>query len=155
MTEPGPSTTRQSTGDGPITPAPPNSDLLENLVDAVLSVPGVLRLEPTLHSSLRRLSAGLTQRIAALRQPDSTTGAADGITISGRQFNGEDPTIHVTIDIATSTDVQARQVAAAVHAAVATHLQQRGHAPGPIRVNVLSIEPNRHLTFDDSESAAG
>jgi len=102
-------------------------DLREELAALVLAVAGVVRLEPTLPSSLHRLT--------------TAPPGLDGITL--HTLTGPDDT-HVTevvADVATSTTAQARRTAHAVQRAVADCLRGHGREPGPIRVNVLSIEP--------------
>lgn len=137
------------------TAAPSEHDLVRSLAAAVLSVPGVVRLEPTRQRSLRRLMTTSPRQLAVPRRTPSTTASVDGITLSRPGTRDGRPAIQVSIDVAVSDDAPALDTAAAVHAAVTAHLRYQGCRIGLTCVNVLSIEPatNRYRRAgEDSHS---
>jgi hypothetical protein len=115
--------------------------LLDSLAAAVLATHGVLRLEPTLHGSLRRLMTA-RQRPPGPGRPSATVAGSDKITITHRPGPTGRAETQVSVDIATSALVPARQIARTVREAIVDCLQLNGHRAGVIRVNVLSIEPS-------------
>jgi hypothetical protein len=114
--------------------------LLDSLAAAVHATHGVLRLEPTLHGSLRRLMTA-RQRPPSPGRPAATVAGSDKITITHRPGPTGRAETQVSVDIATSNLVPARQIARTVREAIVDCLQLNGHRAGVIRVNVLSIEP--------------
>ena len=114
--------------------------LLDSLAAAVHATHGVLRLEPTLHGSLRRLMTA-RQRPPGPGRPAATVAGSDKITITHRPGPTGRAETQVSVDIATSALVPARQIARTVREAIVDCLQLNGHRAGVIRVNVLSIEP--------------
>jgi hypothetical protein len=106
----------------------------------VLATHGVLRLEPTLHGSLRRLMTA-RQRPPGPGRPFATVAGSDKITVTHRPGPTGRAETQVSVDIATSALVPARQIARTVREVIVDCLQLNGHRAGVIRVNVLSIEP--------------
>ena len=115
--------------------------LLDSLAAAVLAIDGVLRLEPTLQSSLRRLMTATKQRRPGPGRPSAKVAGSDKITVTHRPGPTGRAETHVSVDIATSALAPARQIAHTVREAIVDCLQLNGHRAGVIRVNVLSIEP--------------
>lgn len=96
-------------------------DVRRVLATAVLAVPGVVRLEPTLSTA----GPGVLLR----------NDPADGLHLLLRPGSAD-----VDINIATGTAHQARAVAHQIHAVVASTLALHGHKPGAVTVSVLTIE---------------
>lgn len=125
----------------PHPPSPRPAALLEALTDhtdlpqgaarAVLAVPAVTKLEPTLRNALHRLQA-TTNR---LRPETTTTTTADGILLRRR-----DSVVDVHVDIAVSPQRPAHLTAAAVQDALRSYLTAQQLTPGTITVAVLTIE---------------
>ena len=115
--------------------------LLDSLVAAVHATHGVLRLEPTLHGSLRRLMTATKQQLPGPGPLTRTVAGSDKITVTHRPGPTGRAETQLSVDIATSNLAPARQIARTVREAIADCLQLNGHRAGVIRVNVLSIEP--------------
>jgi hypothetical protein len=122
----------------------PASDatLLDSLAVAVLATRGVLRLEPTLPGSLRRLMTATKQQPHGPGRLTATVAGSDMITVSHHSGPTGRAETKVSVDIATSSLVPARQIARTVREAIVDCLQLNGHQPGVVHVNVLSIEPS-------------
>jgi hypothetical protein len=116
--------------------------LLDSLAAAVLATDGVLRLEPTLQGSLRRLMTATKQQLPGPGQPSATVAGSDRITVTHRPGPTGRAETQVSVDIATSTLAPAREIARTVCQSIVDCLQLNGHQPGLIHVNVLSIEPS-------------
>ena len=116
--------------------------LLDSLAAAVLATHGVLRLEPTLKDSLRRLMTATKQQLPGPGRLTATVAGSDRITVTHRPGPTGRAETQVSIDIATSTLAPARQIARTVRQSIVDCLQLNGHQPGLIQVNVLSIEPS-------------
>ena len=116
--------------------------LLDSLAAAVLATHGVLRLEPTLQGSLRRLMTATKQQPPGPGRLTVTVAGSDRITVTQRPGPTGRAETQVSIDIATSTLAPARQIARTVRQSIHDCLQLNGHQPGSIHVNVLSIEPS-------------
>src|SRR5687767_9451020 len=115
--------------------------LLDSLAADVLATYGVLRLEPTLQGSLRRLMAATKQQPPGPGRLTATVAGSERITVTHRPGPTGRAETQVSVDIATSSLAPARQIARTVRKAIADCLQLNGHRAGVIRVNVLSIEP--------------
>ncbi|HEY6685622.1 MAG TPA: hypothetical protein VI094_05365 [Propionibacteriaceae bacterium] len=116
--------------------------LLESLAAAVLATHGVLRLEPTLQGSLRRLMTATKQQLPGPGRPSATVAGSDKITVTYRPGPTGRAETQLSVDIATSTLAPARQIARTVRQSIVDCLRLNGHQPGLIHVNVLSIEPS-------------
>jgi hypothetical protein len=147
MSEPEPSTVDVST---PASPDPRQRDhrhpaidatLLDSMAAAVLATPGVLRLEPNLPRSLRR-SMTATQQLPGPGRLTATVAGSEMITVTHHPGPNGRLATQVSVDIATSTLATARQIARTVREAIVDCLQYNRHEPGPIHVNVRSIEPS-------------
>jgi uncharacterized alkaline shock family protein YloU len=109
-------------GRGPAGAATRQPALLAALADAVLGVPGVVRLEPTLSTSGPRV---LLQR-----------GPYDGLHLLTRAGTAD-----VDLNIATSSTHSARDIAHRVQARIAEVLTANGYAAGAVTVSILTIAP--------------
>jgi hypothetical protein len=148
-----PSTDMPITAPSPVSPQHPDdrpdtaviqaadATLADSLAAAVLATPGVLRLEPTLQSSLRRFIAATTQHLPIPGWPSGKVAGSHVITITHRPGPTHLPETQVSVDIATSPLAPARQIARSVRQSIVDCLQLNRHQPGLIHVNVLSIEP--------------
>jgi hypothetical protein len=119
-----------------------DATLLDSLAAAVLATHEVLRLEPTLQGSLRRLMTATKQRPPGPGRPAATVAGSDRITVTHRFGPTGRAETQVSVDIATSSLAPARQIARTVRETIADCLQLNGHRASVIRVNVLSIEPS-------------
>ena len=119
-----------------------NAALLDSLAADVLATHGVLRLEPTLQGSLRRLMTATKQQLPGPSRPSATIAGSERITVTHRPGPTGGAETQVSVDIATSTLAPARQIARTVRQSIVDCLQLNGHQPGLIQVNVLSIEPS-------------
>ncbi len=116
--------------------------LLDSLAAAVLATHGVLRLEPTLQGSLRRLMTATKQQLPGPGRLTATVPGSERITVTHRPGPTGRAETQVSVHIATSTIAPARQIARTVRQSIVDCLQLNGHQPGLIHVNVLSIEPS-------------
>jgi hypothetical protein len=116
--------------------------LLDSLAAAVLATHGVLRLEPTLQGSLRRLMTATQQQLPGPGPLTATVAGSERVTVTHRPGPTGRAETQVSVDIATSTIAPARQIARTVRQSIVDCLQLNGHQPGVIHVNVLSIEPS-------------
>ena len=96
--------------------------VLAGLADAVLAVPGVVRLEPTLSTS--------GPGVLLHRSP------TDGIRLLDRAGVAD-----VDVNIATTAACQAREVTHHVQACITSLLPTHGYTPGSTAVSVLTIDP--------------
>jgi hypothetical protein len=119
-----------------------DATLLDSLAAAVLATHGVLRLEPTLQDSLRRLMTATKQQLPGPGRLTGTVAGSERITVTHRPGPTGRAETQVSVDIATSTIAPARQIARTVRQSIVDCLQLNGHQPGLIHVNVLSIEPS-------------
>jgi hypothetical protein len=116
--------------------------LLDSLAAAVLATHGVLRLEPSLQSSLRRFMTATKQQLPIPNRPSVNVAGAGGITVIHRTGPAGLMETQVSVDIATSPLAPAREIARAVRRAIIDCVQLHRHHAGLIHVNVLSIEPS-------------
>ena len=103
-------------------------ELVIHIAEAVSSIRGVLRLEPTLKDFLRR---GALTRI--IRPPDSEE--PEGVELTSIGVIAD-----VTVDLAISSIHRALETAALAEEAIRRSLASDGREPGQIVVNVLAIE---------------
>jgi hypothetical protein len=116
--------------------------LLDSLAAAVLATHGVLRLEPTLQGSLRRLMTATKQQLPGSGPLTAAVAGSERVTVTHRPGPTGRAETQLSVDIATSTLAPARQIARTVRQSIVDSLQLNGHQPGLIHVNVLSIEPS-------------
>jgi hypothetical protein len=116
--------------------------LLDSLAAAVLATHGVLRLEPTLQGSLRRLMTATKQQLPGSGPLTAAVAGSERVTVTHRPGPTGRAETQVSVDIATSTLAPARQIARTVRQSIVDCLQLNRHQPGLIHVNVLSIEPS-------------
>jgi hypothetical protein len=115
--------------------------LLDSLAAAVLATHGVLRLEPTLQGSLRRLMTATKQQLPGPGPLTAMVAGSERVTVAHRPGPTGRVGTQVSVDITTSTIAPARQIARTVRQSIVDCLQLNGHRAGLIHVNVLSIEP--------------
>lgn len=119
-------------------PTDPTDTLRQTAAEAVLAVPGVSKLEPTLRNALNRLHTTAT-RLTTNRTPTKTSGtthiAAEGINITQ-----QDTVIDIHVDIAVTPTQPAHLTAQHVQTALTQHITAHQLTPGTITVAVLTIE---------------
>jgi uncharacterized alkaline shock family protein YloU len=118
---PAPDVVRRTAGEA-ATARSSSAVLLAALAQAVLAVPGVVQLEPTLSTS----------GPAVLLRHSPT----DGIRIMMRADVAE-----IDVSLATTAACQARAVAHQVRSVVADLLTAHGYTNGSVAVSVLTIHP--------------
>lgn len=95
--------------------------LLTSLADAVLAVPGVIRLEPTLSTAGPRVLLGRRH--------------TDGLHVLQRAGSAD-----VDLNVATSSTHQARTVAHQISACITETIAAHGYTTGSVAVSVLTIK---------------
>ena len=133
MTDPQPgSPTASAPPTAALDPTPgTGTELPQGAARAVLAVPAVIKLEPTLRNALHRLRTPSNR----WRPQTATTAAAEGILIRRRG-----PVIDIHVDIAVSPAQPAHRTAAAVQHALRGYLTTQKLTPGTITVAVLTLE---------------
>lgn len=106
------------------------AELADGAAAAVLAVPGVARLEPTLRNALRRLQTSTDQR-----RPARAAGAGEGVSLRRRHA-----VIDLHVDLAVTPTRPAHLTAAAVQRALQRYLTTQQLSPGTITVAVLTLE---------------
>ena len=101
---------------------------------AVAALPGVVRLEPTLTSALRRLRAATAGRVAASEQ--AAYAATDGIRLAR---HGDLVDIHV--DITATTATPANLLPQTVPDTRRDTILDHQLTPGDVTVGVLRLQP--------------
>lgn len=112
--------------------------LRQSAAEAVLAIPGVTKIEPTLRNALNRLHTTAT-RLTTDRFTTTAGGttytAAEGINITQR-----DSVIDIHVDIAVTPTRPANLTAHDVQHALTSHITAQQLTPGTITVAVLTIE---------------
>ncbi len=112
--------------------------LHQTAAEAVLAVPGVTKLEPTLRNALHRLhttASWLTTDRSSTTAGGTTHTAGEGISITRRGA-----VIDIHVDIAITPIRPAHLTAHDVKNALTSHLTEYQLTPGIITVAVLTIE---------------
>lgn len=115
-----------------------NLDVLaESLTAALLSQPGVLRLEPTVRSVMQKfkITSRLVRQEAEGGDGEPVTATRDGLQISitaGR--------VHVQVDIATAVEHRALALAEQAQDLIADTIRTSGLRVGGVDVTILAIE---------------
>lgn len=121
----------------PIIARPVNHETLADaLSQALLDVPGVLRLEPTLKSTLARLRNASTHSLHKVtKTEEAATAARDGLhlTITGGVVN-------LIVELATDISHSAVTTAGKVQQRAAQTIEQAGLRAGTIDITILSVE---------------
>lgn len=122
----------------PMTGAPVDHEALAAMISRALEdLPGVVRLEPTLKSTLTRMRSmsirGVQKWTHSDTEPAST--GRDGIYLTVAGSFAE-----VTVDLATDMSHSAVDTAKAAQHAAAEAIRKAGLHPGTIDVSILSIE---------------
>lgn len=101
---------------------------------AIIALPGVVRLEPTLSNALRRLHTATVAKAATGNE--TTYSAADGIRLTRR---GDLIDIHVDITITTTpaANLTAETVRDTLRSAIVAYRL----LPGEVTVTVLKLQP--------------
>ena len=110
----------------------------ETLRTTLQAQPGLLRLEPTVRSTLKRLKISSVNAIHPTFRPDSAepnVGASDGLILSLT-----DGILNAHIDIATEIGHPALGLAEQLQAIAAETIQRSGLTVGKIDITILSIE---------------
>ncbi|MBG6218242.1 hypothetical protein IWX75_002723 [Arthrobacter sp. CAN_A6] len=105
---------------------------------ALLAEPGLLRLEPTIRSTLTRLKVSSSKAFHQRLRPDSaepTVSSSDGLILTLA-----DGVLNLQIDIATDISHQALGLAEKLQAIAAETIQRSGLTVGRIDLTILSIE---------------
>jgi len=108
-------------------------ELRQAAAAAVIALPAVVRLEPTLSNALRRLHAAASAKAAVDKQ--TAYSAADGIRLS-RHGN----LIDIHVDITVTTTQAANLTAQTVHRTLRTAITAHQLTPGEITVSVLRLQ---------------
>lgn len=109
----------------------------EMLERALMELPGVLRLEPTLKSTLTRvrsLSHRGVQKLIRSGAEAASTGR-DGI-----HLRIDDGVAQLTIELATDISHSSVETAKTVQRVAAETIERAGLQPGSVDVSILSIE---------------
>lgn len=112
--------------------------VVEQLRSVLLAEPGLVRLEPTVRSTVQRLKltpVALFQQTFGADGEEPVVSVTDGLTLS---LTGS--TVNVHIDIATDVDHPALTLSRKLQVLAATTLERHGLAVGTIDVTILSIE---------------
>ncbi|WFP16502.1 hypothetical protein [Citricoccus muralis] len=124
--------------------------LRELLAHTIDGVAGVLRREPTVTDVLSTLTDGLSRAASRLRPsrraPLTDTEAygwtqrdADPSRTDGVRVTLDDGRVSVQVEVSAQRDHQTLTVAADVHDAVVTRLQERQHVVGYVKVTVVEV----------------
>ena len=117
--------------------ATPAARLSEQVAATVLATPGIIRLEPTLRSALRRLAGGAAERVVGAGAAErAATDQLVGVRLVASL-------VDVTVDVVTSSTVPARVTAELVQQRIVALLADAGLQPGAVTVTVLSVERDR------------
>ncbi|MEO6998914.1 MAG: hypothetical protein ABI112_12595 [Terracoccus sp.] len=126
-------------------PAAHGPSIEQRLARAIVDVPGVARLEPSLARAVRRLSLRV----------DSPDDAPDGVTVNSRA-----DAVDVAVEISVAGPGTALATAVAVREAVLAQLSLASLRRGAVSVRVLSVEPavvgherDLEATSDDGRDA--
>ncbi|KNC18855.1 hypothetical protein AC792_09700 [Arthrobacter sp. RIT-PI-e] len=112
--------------------------VVEQLRAVLLAEPGLVRLEPTVRSTVQRLklmSVAVFQQTFRPAGEDPTVSVTDGLTLS---LTGT--TVNVHIDIATDIAHPALVLSERLQAITAETIQRNGLTTGMIDVTILAIE---------------
>lgn len=111
--------------------------LADALTAALLSEPGLLRLEPTVRSVMQKFK--ITSRL--LRQDTGNgTGEPAMATRDGLQITAAGGAVHVQADIATAFEHRALGLAERAQEVIAETIRRSGLEVGAVDVTILAIE---------------
>lgn len=108
-------------------------DLRHAAAAAVLVVPGVVRLEPSLADALHQLR---TTTLGGVTGHQDLHSAADGVRVTRHA-----DTVDVHVDLTTATARPASQTARAVQDALGAAVAAHHLTPGRVSVTVLRLHP--------------
>lgn len=143
--------TRDSTLE-PADPRPQDAEraLREILAQTIDGVTGVQRREPTVTDVLTTLSDGISRAASRLRprpRAPISDAEAHGWTqhhlepsrTDGVRVTLDDGRVSVQVEVSAQRDHQTLAVAADVHDAVVTRLQERQHRVGSVKVTIVEV----------------
>lgn len=110
----------------------------ETLRASLIAQPGLLRLEPTVRSALKRLKISSVNALHQTLRPESA--GPDVATSDGLVLSLVDGVLNAQIDIATDIGYPALGLAERLQAVAAETIQRSGLTVGTIDVTILSIE---------------
>lgn len=110
----------------------------ESLRTTLMTQTGLLRLEPTVRSTLKRLKISSVSALHQSLRPDS--GAPSVVTSDGLVLSLADGVLNAQIDIATDIAYPALGLAERLQAVTADVIQRSGLTLGAINITILSIE---------------
>lgn len=112
--------------------------LADSLTSELLEQPGLLRLEPTVKSMIRKFKMG----IVAPTQPGARASGNAPLTVArdGLALSIVDDRVHVSADIATDVGHRALGLAEQLQALIAQRIRDSGLTPGEIDITILAIE---------------
>lgn len=114
------------------------ASVTRTLRTALLELPGILRLEPTVHSTLTRLRTSAVDSVQRRLKPTNDGphhASSDGLVLSLA-----DGLLAVQIDIATDIGHSALTLAERAQALAARTIERSGFTVGSVAVTILSIE---------------
>ncbi|MHA7276507.1 hypothetical protein [Arthrobacter sp. HLT1-21] len=112
--------------------------IADMLTESLGSQPGLLRLEPTVRSVMKRLkiaSVNTFHQTLRSTSPDPIVATRDGMVLSLT-----DGVVNLHLDIATEVGHPALSLARELQAIAAETIQRGGLAVGHINVTILAIE---------------
>lgn len=113
----------------------------ETLRTTLMAQPGLLRLEPTVRSTLKRFKISSVNALHQTLRPESTE--PDVSTSDGMILSLTDGVLNAHIDIAAEIGHSALGLAEQLQAITAETIQRSGLTVGKIDITILSIEsPN-------------
>lgn len=112
--------------------------LADSLTSELMEQPGLLRLEPTVKSMIRKFKLG----VVAPTQPGSgsSVGEPSAVTRDGLVLSVADDRVYVSADIATDIDHRALGLAEQLQLLIAQRIRDSGLTPGEIDITILAIE---------------
>lgn len=110
----------------------------ETLRTTLMAQPGLLRLEPTVRSTLKRLKISSVNALHQKLRPESTE--PDVSTSDGMILSLTDGVLNAHIDIAAEIGHSALGLAEQLQAIAAETIQRSGLTVGKIDITILSIE---------------
>lgn len=122
----------------PTTGRPVDHEILAEMLERSLSeLPGVIRLEPTLKSTLMRMGSASRRSAQKWFSPDGRTVSTgrDGI-----HLRIDDGVAHLMIELATDISYSSVETAKAVQQAAVETVERAGLRTGSVDVSILSIE---------------
>lgn len=122
----------------PIDSRPVDNDALADMLSRALQdLPGVVRLEPTLKSTITRFRSASVQGLQKMLKAEAVTA---GVGRDGLHFRVTNGVVDLLVDVATDISHSAVSTAQAVQQCAAETINRAGLRPGIIDITILSIE---------------